>query len=195
MKGRRATPLRKLITVAILVLAGPVLAPSESEGQAYTFTFGGLLGLGGSFDESDAGYGNFSGQLSFTNTVADNTLVGIRVGGISWGSNDELGPLTGPSLLYATVAGEYKETSGSFSGSFIESGVYIGLGYYKLDGDRTDGGVESDDGFGLTVGVTGDLPVNKRRNLALRIELAGHYADLDAAQLFGTAMIGLAYRY
>lgn len=177
------------------MLAWQMLGPHESEGQAYTFTFAGLLGVGGSFDETDAGYGNFSGQLSFTNTVADKTLVGIRVGGLNWDSNDELGPLTGPSLLYASVAGEYKETSGSFSGSFIESGVYIGLGYYLLDGDRTDGGTESDEGFGISVGVTGDLPVNERRTLALRIELSGHYADLDAAQLFGTAMIGLAYRY
>ena len=70
----------------------------------------------------------------------------------------------------------------------METGVFVGLGYYQLNGESIEDGLsESHNSLGLTVGVTGDLPLNRKRNLALRVELQGHWADVEAASLFAMA--------
>lgn len=170
-------------------------------GQAYTYRVAGMVGAGGSLDESDTGLGNVSWQLLFTSDIAEKTFVALRVGGAHWDSNERVAAAVGPSLYFATVAGEYRETRASFSGGFVEPGVYVGLGYYWMDGDYwldeegllTEG--FSDHGPGVSIGVTGDIALNAKRNWTLRLELAAHYADLDAAQLFGLAHLGVSYHF
>jgi hypothetical protein len=183
--------------VAWLLVASPLFFATLAQGQRYTFAASGLLGFGGSVDESDAGYGNLNWQLGFSNNIEERTHFGVRLGGIEWGSGDRVGEVVAPSLLYLTLAGEYRETSGSFSGGFIESGVFIGLGFYRLEGTESDPEARSVDenGIGLALGLTGDLPLNSSRSLALRIELSAHYADLDAAQFFALGQVGLSYRF
>lgn len=184
-------PFQTLVLTAGLLLASATAARS----QAYTYTIAGLVGVGGSLDETDAGFGNPAWQLTFTSDIADKTYFAARVGGVHWGSGDQVAEAIGPSLYYVTLAGEYRETRASFSNGFVEPGVYLGLGFYSLDGTDEVGEGLSESAPGLVVGLTGDIRLNSKRNLALRIELAGHYAALDAAQLFGMVHIGLAYHF
>lgn len=187
--------MRSTILCAALLPAMLLGFAGAARGQAYTFTATGLLGLGGSIDESDSGFGNFNWQLGFASSLAENTRFGVRLGGLEWGSSDRLGPLGGPSLLYLTLAGEYRESSGSFSGGFMEPGVFLGLGFYRLEGMVSEELEETDESLGLVVGVTGDMHLNSKRTLGLRLELAGHYTNLDSAQLFAVVGVGLAYRF
>ena len=187
--------MQKAIGVLIL-FAGLLWLPAAAAfAQSYTYAVAGLIGVGGSFDETDAGFGNPAWQLTFTSDIAEKTLFAARVGGIHWGSEDQVAEVTGPSLLYVTLAGEYREERASFSGGFVEPGVYVGLGFYNLDGNDSEGEGVSENAPGQVVGLTGDILLTSKRNLTLRIELAGHYAALDAAQLFGMVHVGLAYRF
>ncbi|MCY3969179.1 MAG: hypothetical protein OXG74_04570, partial [Acidobacteria bacterium] len=79
--------------------------------------------------------------------------------------------------------GEYR-----FQELYYQSGVFFGLGLYQLGN-----GVESEEGPGLTVGVSGDFPINKR--LSVVLELSGHYADIDAASTYASAHVGVAYQF
>lgn len=187
--------MRRIIHV-LLLTAGLLLVPATAVlAQAYTYTIGGLVGIGGSLDESDAGFGHPSWQVLFTSDIAEKTYFAARLGGLHWGSDDQIENVTGPSLYYITLAGEYRETRASFSGGFVEPGVYIGLGFYSLDGTDDEGESVSETAPGLAIGVTGDFPLNSKRNLAMRLEFAAHYAALNAAQLFGTIHLGLSYRF
>lgn len=181
----------------MLLLLTAVVVPGSARAQGYTFTVNGLLGIGGSIDDSEPGFDNLNWQLGFSNAVHTRTHFGIRVGGTSFGSNDRLGDdLTNADLTYVTLVGEYRERPTAGSGRFIESGVYLGLGYFQLKGDSLSAEERvSDSSLGLTVGVTGDLPLNRKRNLALRIEVQGQFADIDAASLFAIAQVGLSYRF
>ena len=178
-----------------------LLPASAALARSYTYAVSGLIGVGGSFDESEAGFGNPAWQLTFTNDIAEKTYFGIRVGGVHWGSEDRVEKAVGPSMFYASLAGEYRETRASFSGGFVEPGVFVGLGYYWMGGDHwlDDAGTQiesfSDNGPGLSIGLTGDVALNQNRNWTMRIELSGHYADLDAANLFGMVHFGLSYRF
>jgi len=177
--------------VVLLCLMG---APGV-RAQRFSHIFTGLVGVGGSLDETEAGYGNPTWQLGFSNEIAEKTRFATRLGGLHWGSEDLVGDIVGPSLLYLTVAGEYAETTESFSGSVVSPGVYIGLGYYYFEGENSEGESVSENGPGLVIGLTGDVDLNRRRSLTLRLEFAAHYAALDAAQIFGQALIGLAYHF
>lgn len=193
--------MRRLIGISVLLAVSMLLPASEAVARSYTYAISGLIGAGGSWDESDAGFGNLAWQLTFTNDIAEKTFFAVRLGGMNWGSEDRVAEAVGPSMFYASIAGEYGETRASFSGGFVEPGVFLGLGYYWMGGDRLldDEGIQtesfSDHGIGLSVGLTGDIALNRNRNWTMRIELSGHYADLDAAQLFGMAHIGLSYRF
>lgn len=187
--------MRRLIFLGVLAVVLSVSMAGAARAQVGSFAISGLVGAGGALDESGSGFGNLNWQLGFSNSIEDKTYFGIRLGGLDWGSAAEVDEFTGPSLLYLTLSGEYRETSGSFSGSFIDSGVFLGLGFYRIDGTLADGESASESGPGVGVGLSGDIPLNKKRTLALRIEFSGHYALLDAAQLFALAQIGMSYRF
>jgi hypothetical protein len=178
----------------VIFLAGLLLAPVAARAQElYTFTGSLLLGLGGSFDESDAGFANPSFQLGFSNVIEKRTHVGFRLGYVGFGSDNYVGELKGADLAYLNVSGEYRSARSSFSGSFVESGVYIGLGGYQLSGE-TDGGIsDSETAIGLVLGLTGDIEVS--RSFAVRIELSGHILSSNVARYIGLAQVGVAYRF
>ena len=187
--------MKRQIRILLVAFVLPLAIAAAAEAQAYTYSISGLAGVGGSLDETDAGFGNPSWQLTFTSDIAEKTFFAARLGGIHWGSEDLVGETVGPNLLYVTLAGEYRETRASFSGGFVEPGIYIGLGFYNLDGSDAEGESSSESAPGLAIGLTGDIALNSKRNLALRMEFAAHWAALDSAQLFGMIHLGLSYRF
>lgn len=180
----------------VLLTAGLLLVPTTAAlSQAYTYSIAGLVGVGGSLDETDAGFGKPTWQLTFTSDIAEKTYFAARLGGLHWSSGDQVAEVTSPSLYYVTLAGEYRETRASFSGGFVVPAVYVGLGFYSFDGTDVDGESFSETAPGLAAGLVGNMPLNSKRNLSLRLELAGHYAALNTAQLFGMVHLGLSYHF
>ena len=175
--------LRLALLAALFLLPGAVRAQ-----ELYTFTAGLLGGIGGSLD-ADPGDGldNTGFQLNLTMVTEPRTHVGFRLGQLSLDSEDRFGSLSEAELSYVTVAGEYR-----FPQSYYESGLYIGLGGYRLDGSR-GGRDEQDTAIGLNLGVTGEFAVTPW--LGVLIELSGHYADLDEAQFFALGHAGIAIHF
>ena len=165
-----------LLAAALLLLAGAGAATAQ-ERYSYTVTLS--PSIGGSFS---AGTDSGGVQAAFSWRTQPRTAVGIRLGSIGL-NGDQVGSLASPTFRYATIAGEYR-----FQELYYQSGVFFGLGLYEIAN-----GVESEEGPGLTLGVSGDFPINKR--LSVVIELAGHYADIDAASTYATAQAGLAYQF
>ena len=175
----RAAVVSALATV-LLLLAGAASAGAQ-ERYSYTLSLGPTFG--GSLDgEPDSGLDHAGFLASFSWRTQPRTSVGVRVGSADL-SGDQVGTMASPTFRYATIAGEYR-----FNDLYYESGVFMGLGVYQL-GD----GVESDEGVGLTLGVTGDFPINER--FSVIVELVGHYADLDAASTHATVHAGVAYHF
>jgi len=172
LRPRLTTPLFALLALALVPAAG--LAQS-----AYTYTVGLQAGLGGSIeDQPDVGLDNFGWQALFSMKIDNSTQWGVRVGelALDGGGFDA-------DLRYLTAAGEYL-----FADRLLDSGLYIGLGFYDLDAFGA-----GDTALGVVLGVTGDVHLTERFSLLL--ELSGHYADLDAVQFFAMAHVGLGYRF
>lgn len=162
-----------------------LLAPSSARAQGdKNLLITVLGGIGGSVDENDAGYGNTGFQLGLASEVAHDVLLGLRLGTLSYDETDRIGLLTDPSVEYVNVAGEYR-----FSESYYESGVFLGLGAYRLEG-LLGGAQEEDTVLGLTLGATGTFDVSRRVSLAA--EVAGHILDSEVAEIFLTVFAGLA---
>ena len=179
----------RLRLTRLFVLAALLLLPGAARAQElYTFTASVLGGLGGSLD-ADPGddLGNTGFQLNLTMVTEPRTQVGFRLGRLGLDSQDRFGSLSEADLSYVTVAGEYR-----FPQSYYESGLYLGLGGYRLEGTR-GGQDESDTAVGLTLGVTGEFKVTQW--LGVLVELSGHYADLDEAQFFALGHAGLAIHF
>ncbi len=175
----RAAVVPALMTV-LLLLAGAASAGAQGQ-YSYTVSLGPTFG--GSLDgEPDGGLDHAGFLASLSWRTQPRTSVGVRVGSTDL-SGDQIGTLASPTFRYATIAGEYR-----FNDLYYESGVFMGLGVYQL-GD----GIESDEGVGLTLGVTGDFPINERFSVV--VELVGHYADLDASSTHATVHAGVAYHF
>jgi len=173
----------------LALLAALFLLPGAARAQElYTFTAGLMGGIGGSVD-ADPGddLGNTGFQLNLSMVTEPRTHVGFRLGELTLDSEERFGSLTEAELSYVTVAGEYR-----FPQSYYESGLYIGLGGYRLEGNRGSQD-ESDTAVGLNIGVTGEFRIT--RWLGVLVELSGHYADLDEAQFFGMGHAGLAIHF
>jgi hypothetical protein len=175
------------ITVVMLIVSLAQAGPARSEEPAYVWTLGLLGGIGGSFDvDPDTGLGNPGLQLNASMVSGIKTQLGLRVGWLDLGGkDDQLGSLVNAELTYATIAGEYRTHEGLYV-----SGIFLGVGGYQLKGEGGDG---SDSGLGLTAGVNGTFRMNKRWSVL--VELQGHYASLDEAQLFGQLLAGVAAHF
>lgn len=175
----RAAVVPALATV-LLLLAGAASAGAQGQ-YSYTLSLGPTFG--GSLDgEPDGGLDHAGFLANFSWRTEPRTSVGVRIGSTDL-SGDQVGTLASPTFRYATIVGEYR-----FNDLYYESGVFMGLGVYQLDD-----GVQSEEGVGLTLGVTGDFPINERFSVV--VELAGHYADLDAASTHATVHAGVAYHF
>ena len=179
---------RTLLYAICLLSLAAVLAPAPAEAQEDQPLEATLLfGLGGSFDEDQSGLGNSGYQLGLSLGVARRTKVGVRLGEIDYAAGDFIGSIASPTFSYVTVGGEY-----TFSERYYESGVYIALGAYKLEGAQA-GQSFDDTTVGLALGVTGEFEITRRIGLVL--EGAGHFADFGPARYFLTFHGGLGYHF
>jgi hypothetical protein len=174
-----------------LVLLALAIVPAAYAQERYTFTLGALGGLGGSLD-ADPGddLGNRGFQLNFGLITDPKTHLMARLGRLDLDTNEGFGRLQGAELDYLTVAGEYR-----YAQTFYESGVYFGLGGYRLTGDLfgQPGAEEEDTSFGVVLGLTGEFELSRR--LGVLVEISGHWADLEEAQTFALAHVGLAFHF
>jgi hypothetical protein len=173
------------VTVAMALLGGGTAQAIEP----YLLSVGILGGLGGPLDaaDPDPGVDQQALQLQVGLLTEARTLVVLRVGRLEMDDDATLGGLAGPKLEYATIAGEYR-----FYKEWYDSGIFLGLGGYRLQGDRA-GVADDDTSIGLTLGVTGEIELT--RMFSVVAELAGHWADLDGSQLFGAGQVGLAVKF
>jgi hypothetical protein len=175
----------------VLVALGALLAATPAHAvEPYYMEVGVLGGVGGPLDVTgaDPGLGNRTLQLQLGLLTEPATLVQLRLGRFDFG-NEQLGNLDSARLDYATIAGEYR-----FSYGWYDSGMFLGLGGYRLEGDRVDGsGSTSNTAFGVTFGVTGEFELSHR--FFLVGEVAAHYAELHDAKLFGDAKFGIALHF
>lgn len=171
------------------VFALLILLPGAARAQEmYTFTAGVLGGIGGSPDvELGDDLSNTGFQINLDMVTEPRTHVAIRLGQLGLDADEQFGSLTDADLSYVTLAGEYR-----FPHSFYESGLYVGLGGYRLEGSRGFRD-EEDTSIGGVVGITGEFAVT--RWLGVLVELSGHYVDFDEAQIFGMAHGGIAIHF
>ena len=165
------------------------LAAATARGQdLYSVHFNFFGGAGGSHDvEPGDGFSNGALELGVLIPTEPGTLVGVRAGRVS---------IDGPfgryrdetELQYLNLAGEYR-----FFEGFYTSGLFLGLGGYRMEGVRPGGREESEDALGLAFGVTADFPLT--RHLSLGLQLTGHYVDFDDQQLFATGLGGISLRF
>lgn len=173
--------------VAALMLVAAL--PAAAAEQIYTYTVTAYGGLGGSLD-ADPGDGidNTGYQVAFSMVTEPNTRVAVRAGQLGLSDADELyGTLTDADLTYVTLSGEYQ-----FPESWYESWTYVGLGGYRVEGQGFDGEA-SDTGVGIVLGLVGEFSLS--RDLDFVIEISGHYADLDEANVFAMGHAGVSWHF
>lgn len=175
---------RSASAVAVLVVGWLWALPAAADDHLKRVS--GLVGLGGSADgDPEDGVDHPTFQLGFSFEVERDLLVGVRAGRLHVGG-EGFGPRRDPELTYATVAGEYL-----FSEGYYQSGVYLGLGLYRLDDGGS--GVKAESSPGINLGLTGDFELNDR--FSLLVELSGHYADLGGANFFTLFHAGVGYSF
>jgi hypothetical protein len=179
-----------LARLAVLVaLALPGAAPAQ---DLYNWTVAVMGGIGGSVDVSPGSrdFSNGSWQVEALALTEPRTYIGLRLGQLSLGGKDTLfGTRVGAGLSYATLSGQYM-----FEESYYDSGVYLGLGAYRLGGDDAiTGQSASKTAAGGVLGVTGDFRASRRFSVVA--ELSGHYIDIRNAHIYGMAHAGLAFHF
>ena len=182
----------------VIALVWLCLAGSSSAQTTTRFTAGAMLGFGGTTGSGPSGTGDIflrddrfdlGFQLLFGMEVQRGTMFNVRLGQmdveISTPALEQFGQAVDSELTYATLAGEYRLSAGSY-----QSGLFMGVGYYSVDGQNI---FEDDTALGLTLGTTGDIRINDRWSVI--VEFSGHYADLDYAQFFIMGHAGFAVHF
>lgn len=181
---------RRIASLALAVAAALALlgAADASAQENYNFTLSLLGGVGGSLDaEPDTGLDDRSLLASFAVVTEPRLHTVARAGRLTLDEEEPFGSLREAELDYLTIGGDYKVLK-----SFYDSGLFAGIGAYRLEGER--GGETVDDtAFGVHIGVSGEVRVT--RWLGVVLELAGHWADLDEAQTFATGHAGIAVHF
>lgn len=174
----------------IALLAGLLLLPGAARAQElYNFTVSALGSVGGSVDaEPGDDLGNTGAQLNLGMVTDVRTHFAVRLGQLGLDSSEFFGSLSGADLTYVTLAGEYR-----FDETWYDSGLFLGLGGYRLEGLEFDGRDSRDNSLGLTAGFSAEFKVN--RWLGVLLELSGHYVDFDEAQIFGMGHGGLSVHF
>ncbi len=166
------------------LLAGGFGGRAEAQ-ELYTFTVGVLGGVAGSPDTESTSFDRRSLQLNLQFENDPRTQVGLRVGQIDLADEGEtINGLFEPTVKYVSIGGEYRTRQ-----SYYDSGIFIALGGYRLEG----AGGENQTAAGLSAGATGEFTFN--RHFGVLAEIAAHYSDLDDLQYFATAQIGLAFHF
>jgi hypothetical protein len=182
---------RLVLFSTIAGLAGTIALPGAARAQElYTYTVGVLGGVGGSYDvDPGSDYGNHGFQVNFGLVTEPRTVLNLRVGRLSLDRKPLFGSLTDASLTYADIGGEYR-----FDETYYQSGVYIALGAYRLNGKRAfDGSSRDQTAVGGAIGLTGEFPINS--HFGILLELSGHYTTLSEAKLFAMGHAGVAFHF
>ncbi|MFQ5525518.1 MAG: hypothetical protein ACE5GX_04590 [Thermoanaerobaculia bacterium] len=175
----------KTLLLALFVLGSLVLPTSAVADSVFRANL--MAGVGGPLDEDEAGLSNSSFQLGFSVEPEDQLLVGVRVGQLDLGSA-LVGNLIDSSIDFATVVGEYR-----FTESFYESGLYIGLGLYQLDGTLFFGQGFSEEAVGLTLGISGEFLLTE--SLGFVLEISGHLTNLDTIDTLMMGHAGVSFHF
>ena len=183
-------PNPRFLAACALVLLPVLVAPGglAAQQEIYTFSAGLLGSIGGSPDaEPGDALDNLGFQLNLSMVASPANHLVLRVGRLALDSDDVFENLVDADLTYATIGGEYRYRHG-----YYDSGLYLALGGYSLDGDAIFG-EDDETAIGLALGATGDFGINPW--LSVVAEVSGHYADFDAAQFFVMANVGLAVHF
>lgn len=172
-----------LVVFALLAFALPATVAAED----YVYNVNLWGGLGGSLDDDDAGLSNSTYQLGFTVQPEEQLLVGLRVGELDL-SGGVVGGSLDTSLDYVTVVGEYR-----FTETFYESGLFIGLGAYSLDGVLALGETFTEDSVGLVLGISGEFVLNAR--VGFIVEFSGHLTNLDTVDSVVMGHAGFSFHF
>lgn len=167
-----------------------LVSPRSEAQDSYTFTVGALAGVGGSVD-ADPGddLSNPAFQLLAALLTDTKTHLVVRAGHQDLGGDDLFGSLTDAGMDFLTIAGEYR-----YDHHFYESGIYLGLGGYRLAGDHFfSGEATTETSFGVVLGLTGEFELTRR--LGFAIDLAGHWANFDDAQIFVMGQAGIVIHF
>lgn len=178
------------LPVRLLLIFGLLLLPGAAGAQElYNYTVGVFGGLGGSID-ADPGDGltNTGYQLNLGLVTESRTHLVLRAGRLALDEDEFFGSLTDAEMTYATIGGEYRTPE-----SFFDSGIYIALGGYRLEGTAFSGRDESDTSWGLAIGATGEMPINQW--LGIQLEISGHYIDFEEAQFFAMGHGGVVFHF
>jgi hypothetical protein len=177
-------PGRLLLAVSLLLL--PAAAGAQ---ELYTYTVGLFGGIGGSPDADPGGsFTNTGFQVNLGLVTEPHTHLVLRTGRLGLDKDQLFGSLSNADMEYVTLGGEYR-----YSEEFYESGVFVALGGYRLNGTQASGRDSQRDSWGVSVGFTGELPI--RRWLGVQAELSGHYVDFKEEQFFAMAHVGLAFHF
>jgi hypothetical protein len=174
----------------LLLICGLLSLPGAAGAQElYNFTVGVFGGIGGSFD-ADPGDSltNTGFQVNLGLVTEPRTHLVLRTGRLALDEDEFFGSLRDAELTYATLGGEYRARE-----TFFDSGVYVALGGYRLEGTMASGRDSRDTSWGLAVGATGELPIN--RWLGVQAEISGHYIDFDEAQFFAMGHAGVVFHF
>ena len=112
----------------------------------------------------------------------------VRAGRLSIEGEPAFDRYAEANLDYVNIAGEYR-----FAQPTYDYGTYLGLGYYKLNGDLLAGGDASASDLGIVIGITGDFDIT--RHLSVIGEVSGHYVFFDDVSIFAMANLGLAVHF
>lgn len=185
-------PHRRGILAALAITAVLTLPAAAVAQELYSWSVGALGGIGGSVDVSPGSrsFANGSWQLEGQAVTDPNVSLGLRLGQLSLGGNSTLfGTRFGAGLSYVTLAGQY-----TFQESYYDSGVYLGLGAYRMSGtDATTGASSTRTVAGGVIGITGEFKATRR--FGVLVELSGHYIDLTGSHIFGMAHAGVAFHF
>lgn len=198
MHPQRRMPFPKVpapvaVAAALFVaalFAGGSSSPLEAQRREnYTYTLALLGGVGGTLDaDIEPGLGQQSFMLEAAMVTEPRTLVGLRAGRLRIDGDEGFEEFTKADLEYLNVAGEYR-----FSQGYYDYGIYLGVGYYTIDGDLRTGGTDSESDVGFCLGFTGDFDLT--RHISLVGDLSAHYAFLDVASIYAMGNIGVAFHF
>ncbi len=176
---------RLLLAFSLLLL--PAAAGAQEE--LYNYTVGVFGSLGGSLDADPGGSVTNTGfQLNLGLVTEPRTHLVLRTGRLGLDKDKLFGSLSNADMEYVTIGGEYR-----YGEEYYDSGVFVALGAYRLNGTEPSGRDSREDTWGVSAGFTAELPV--RRWLGIQGEIAGHYVDFREEQFFVTGHVGLAFHF
>jgi hypothetical protein len=174
---------------AAALMAGFAAKPARAV-EPYFVTVGVLGGIGGPLDadDPDPGTSHPALELQVGYITEPRTILALRVGRLDFSRDDRLGETLDPQLSYITLAGEYR-----IYRSWYDSGIFLGLGNYRLNGEDATGRSRDSSSWGVIGGVTAEFEIAP--HFAVLTQLTAHYADVEGAQLFATGMAGFNFKF